>query len=338
MPNRIIGWDIGGAHLKAARVTAAGVVEAVIQVPCALWRGLDELSQALEIATQHVGESERHAVTMTGEMVDLFPDRKTGVVEIARFFVAQFHKKKVNFYCGDRHFVDVDAASFHALAIASANWRASVEFVSSKIPQCVFVDVGSTTTDIIANENSRPRFRGQDDYTRLVCGELVYSGVVRTPVMALGESVKFCGGQAPVVAEHFATMADVYRVLDELPDNVDQHPTADGAQKTPFASARRLARMIGRDVDSGELSDWRALALSFRAAQMAKIASGLAKVSPHISPIVGAGIGEFLIRKIARETGRDYIAFAALMEIAGPTANAVTHVAPAVAVALLAQD
>ena len=45
--------------------------------------------------------------------------------------------------------------------------------------------------------------------------------------------------------EYFASMADVYRILGELPEGADMHPAADEREKTSPASCARLARMIG---------------------------------------------------------------------------------------------
>ena len=343
MSDVIIGWDVGGAHLKVARVDPAGAVCAVIQVPCALWRGLGELHQAMALAASQVGQSAHHAVTMTGEMVDLFPNRNTGVIEIARFMREELAGGSVRFYRGDRAFVASDGVALHASEIASANWRASVDLVASHIAAGVFVDIGSTTTDIIAIVDGQPRFRGRDDYSRLLSGELVYSGLVRTPLMAVLDRVAFRGEVVPIVAEHFATMADVYRVLGELPEHADQHPSADGAEKTAFASARRIARMIGRDVESATSNDWRVLAQSFRSAQLSRIKSALDRVAARANlaqsvTLIGAGVGAFLVREIAHEQARSYRSFAELLRLNGPAEDTVTDVAPAVAVALLARE
>ena len=43
----IIGWDIGGAHVKAAVINPAGEIIAVYQQPCPLWKGLDQLHSAV---------------------------------------------------------------------------------------------------------------------------------------------------------------------------------------------------------------------------------------------------------------------------------------------------
>ena len=43
----VIGWDIGGAHTKMARLDGRGRVLDVAQYPCALWLGLDRLDARL---------------------------------------------------------------------------------------------------------------------------------------------------------------------------------------------------------------------------------------------------------------------------------------------------
>ncbi|MFI3179427.1 MAG: H4MPT-linked C1 transfer pathway protein, partial [Methylococcaceae bacterium] len=43
MESNMMGWDIGGAHVKAAVINSRGEVIAVYQQPCPLWKGLDQL-------------------------------------------------------------------------------------------------------------------------------------------------------------------------------------------------------------------------------------------------------------------------------------------------------
>ena len=341
MPNDILGWDIGGANLKAARINAAGAVAAVVQIPCPLWRGLPELALAMQSAFEFVGTNQWHALTMTGEMVDLFPNRSAGVIEIARFVGAILGDADAGVFCGDGQFASINEVADVTEKIASANWLASAEYLASQTHTGIFVDIGSTTTDIVAIVDGKPQYRGRDDYSRLVSGELVYSGVSRTPLMAIVDHVQFCGDEVAVIAEYFASMADVYRVLGQLPENVDQQPTADGAEKTQLASARRIARMIGRDLESHSMDKWSELASAFRSAQLTKINRGIDAILtraslPSGTPIFGAGVGEFIVREIAHERASDYRSFGQLCKIEGPSEEAVTHVAPASAVALLA--
>ena len=54
----VIGWDIGGAHLKAARVKD-GRVEAVVHAATPLWLGLDSLESAFDVLCAQLGRAER---------------------------------------------------------------------------------------------------------------------------------------------------------------------------------------------------------------------------------------------------------------------------------------
>ncbi len=73
----VIGWDIGGAHLKAARA-ANGRVDATAQAATPLWLGLDSLHSAFDRLKQQLGDADAHALTMTGELCDAFPSRREG--------------------------------------------------------------------------------------------------------------------------------------------------------------------------------------------------------------------------------------------------------------------
>ena len=74
IPQQVIGWDLGGAHLKAVVLDEHAAVRHVLQRPCPLWQGLDRLMSAFEQICRFLtpGISCIHAVTMTGELVDLF--------------------------------------------------------------------------------------------------------------------------------------------------------------------------------------------------------------------------------------------------------------------------
>ena len=68
-----IGWDVGGAHLKAALLNSSGLLLNVCQFPCPLWKGLNHLADATRsiMASFKLDpaliEAVFHGVTMTGE-------------------------------------------------------------------------------------------------------------------------------------------------------------------------------------------------------------------------------------------------------------------------------
>jgi probable H4MPT-linked C1 transfer pathway protein len=280
---------------------------------------------------------------MTGEMVDLFPDRAEGVSRLVEAVVGRLEGAPVRFYAGARGFFDAEGAKRQPAAVASANWMASSALVAARHSTALFLDIGSTTTDVVPVSAGRISARSGDDATRLVSGELVYTGVVRTPLMALIDRAPFAGEWVPLIAEYFATTADVYRLIGTLPDGADQHPAADGGEKTPEASARRVARMIGRDAGSASLADWKQLGMWFGEVQRRRIEDACARVSsrealPQDAPLVVAGVGRFLAGDLARHAGRPCLDFATLLPCEPSVAARASDCAPAVAVAWLAQQ
>ena len=79
-----IGWDVGGAHLKAARIDAEGRLTHVVQRPCPLWQGFDHLRAAVRgvLAELQPTQGALNAITMTGDMADCFATRAEGVAAI----------------------------------------------------------------------------------------------------------------------------------------------------------------------------------------------------------------------------------------------------------------
>ena len=65
------------------------------------------------------------------------------------------------------------------------NWHATASFISNFFPNCILVYIGSTTTDIIPIKNKEIISKGVSDYQRLKSNELVYLGVLRTPIQAV---------------------------------------------------------------------------------------------------------------------------------------------------------
>ncbi|MGE4246601.1 MAG: hydantoinase/oxoprolinase family protein [Parvibaculaceae bacterium] len=334
-----IGWDVGGAHLKAARVEGQ-CVRAVVQVPCPLWQGIERLHEAVPQALAVVGETSNHAVTMTGELVDLFASREEGVRSLACALSEILAPARVHLYAGPEGFVSVDAAAGNARAIASANWHASASLVARKLENALFVDMGSTTTDVLPVSRGSVVAEGYTDGERLVSGELIYSGLTRSFLMAVSDRAPFRGRWVPLMNEYFASMADVFRVLGELVEEVDQHPAADGREKTAPASRARLARMIGADASDGDDEDWRRLAEWFAEAQLRAIEDGARQVLSRgvlrgECSVVGAGIGLPVVRRLALRLGLPFQSFSARMDVSETARPWADCCAPAVAVALL---
>ncbi len=340
----IIGWDIGGAHVKFAALAADGRLREVAQLPCPLWRGLDRLEAVLlDLNRRYDLSAYRHALTMTGELVDLFPDRRRGVRALLRTFLKHAGRAHVLVYTMSAGLRTVDSARRHLEAVASANWHATAAMVARRCPEAVLVDIGSTTTDIVRIRRGRVDARGCSDGDRLQAQELLYTGVVRTPVMAVVRQVPFRGEWQGVAAEWFANMGDVYRLTGQLPSRHYQSATADGRGLGPAECARRLARMLGRDAAEATAAQWRQLARHVASEQLRQVRAGLERVlsrrrSGDAVTIVGAGCGRFIARDLARRLQCPYTELAALVPVPARWREMATVCAPALAVARLAAD
>ncbi len=340
----VLGWDLGGAHAKAALVDGRGRVDAVVQVPCPLWQGLAHLEAGIDQVLQHIGGEAglSHAITMTGELVDLFPDRTAGVHALIGTMRRRFPAAGLAIYGGTLGFLDAEQANRSALQVASANWLASATWAARRLPEGLLIDVGSTTTDLIPFADRRILANGYSDHQRLVSQTLIYTGVVRTPLMAVAERAPFAGEWVPLMAEHFATTADIYRILGVLPDGADLLPSADNGEKSLSGSVRRLARMLGLDTDATDTEGWRKVSGYLAERQLRSIEDACLRIlsQPGLSnsaPLVGAGVGRFLVERISRRLGRPYLGFETLIECAPAWSAKVAECAPAVAVASLAK-
>ena len=348
----IIGWDVGGAHLKAALLDADGRLLQVLQMPCALWRGLSELEIAIdEILKQFSVSNATHAITMTGELVDLFANRQEGVNAISRVMHSKLVGHKL-FYAGALNanlagFVEFDTVKLHWQYLASANWLASAVLVAQHIENGLLIDIGSTTSDFVLIKNQAPLCLGLTDAARMQTEELVYTGVIRTPLMAVAQKIHYGNTMTSVAAEYFATTADVYRLIGELNAEDDMADTADGKDKTIQASAQRVARMIGHDVNDAAMDTWLALAQAFKQQQFSRLqevaSKHLARINEGVNvTIIAAGAGSFLARELANNLNVPCLEIADLLHAAQPTfsTKSLDHWAnvclPAYAVARLA--
>jgi probable H4MPT-linked C1 transfer pathway protein len=321
----VMGWDIGGAHLKACLIDAQGAVQQGWQLPCPVWQGLPVLQQALHSVLQQVPtamlEQCQHAVTMTAELVDLFDDRQQGVVQISQLLHGLI--PHCQFFSAQGNFVAYAKVAQHSQQIASANWLASGLWLAQSHRDALLIDIGSTTSDFILLLDGKVANTGLDDASRLSNHELLYSGVVRTPLMALAPSIRWAGKSTNVAAEYFATTADIYRLTGELSAQDDVAETADGKDKFLLASQRRIARMVGADLSSLSSAQCLALAQAFKAAQLQLLQENLHGLVQRLAiptslPLLGMGAGHFLVAQLAELERRAYVPVSKLITAPQP--------------------
>src|SRR4249919_114550 len=114
----VLGFDVGGAHLKVARIENARVVGAT-EIACPLWQGMDRLDAALAEARVRLGEAPKNAVTMTGELCDIFPARAEGVARISEK-LRTLLAGEIHVYAGAKGWLSTAAAAANAESVASA--------------------------------------------------------------------------------------------------------------------------------------------------------------------------------------------------------------------------
>lgn len=332
------GLDVGGAHLKVA-LAENGRIVAVRQIACPLWQGFDQLEAALAAAAPLTGAASQHAVTMTGELSDLFTDRAAGVEALVDRLTDAFGPA-TRFWMGRRGFGSAEEACRYHVDVGSTNFLATATLVGQHTRAALVVDMGSTTVDIVPVAEGRPAPRGLTDADRLASGELVYTGLTRTSVMAIASEAPFKGTWQRLVREHYANAADLRRVLGSLPEGVDQHATADGRGKSMPESVARLARTFGRDAAEGSLEDWKAAARFIAERQLDSILKGAHQVLtgaplPDDASVIAAGIGAELVAGVASRLARPCVAFGGLVAAAHDCRVWATRCAPAVAIGML---
>jgi probable H4MPT-linked C1 transfer pathway protein len=320
----VLGLDIGGANLKA--VHTDGLVRSR---RFALWKEPAALADRLRSLCGEFPGSDRVAVTMTGELCDCFATRREGVRHILDAVAAVVPPNVVSVFRTDGRFADWDEAYADPLSVAAANWLALAAFVGRYAPtgSALMVDIGSTTSDLIPLRDGAPVPTGRTDADRLASGELIYTGVRRTPACAL-----LGGGGA---AEFFATTLDVYLLLQLIPEDGADTDTADGRPATNPHAHARLARMLCGDAESVPRVKAVGLAKRLSRLQQHLLDAAARRISAKHGPpetLIIGGSGEFLARRtFAWHDG----ATVSLSEQLGPERSAA---ACAHAVAVLLQE
>jgi probable H4MPT-linked C1 transfer pathway protein len=280
---------------------------------------------------------------MTGELSMAFASRSEGVSALAAMTASALAPEPVRFYAGRTGFVTLDAVATHASDVASANWHASAALIARNCSDALFIDMGSTTTDIIPVVAGTVAARGYTDAERLATGELVYAGLVRSLVFASADRAPVAGAWTLLMNDDFANMADVHRIIGDLPIGADVQATTDGRDKSVAASRGRLARIVGRDAHEMDDAAWLRLAQWFAERQLREIANAAMQVLSDgrlrgDAPVVAAGVGGEILRELSRRLGRSHLPFGDLVDAAPSAREAAAYFAPAAALALLASS
>jgi probable H4MPT-linked C1 transfer pathway protein len=317
----VIGWDIGGANTKAAFLhTENGYIKelkAVIKY-FPVWKEPEKLADVLSNLKEQVsGDANLDGVglTMTAELSDAFETKRKGVTYVLNCVSQDFADLPVFVLDVDAMLRSIDAAKLEPLSVAAANWAATGWMVAQLVKTCVIVDVGSTSTSIIPVVDGHVSAAGKTDLEKLIVGELVYTGSLRTNIAAIVRSVPLRGGVARVSSELFAQSADANLVLGNIREDAYTVETADGRGKTRAEALARLARVVCADKEMLTELEIVQIAKNAYSRQVAQVAEGLKQVYSRVKalakgevPVVVMGMGkDFLARVAAQKIGVDEV-------------------------------
>jgi len=328
---RVVGLDIGGANLKAADANGKAITR-----PFAVWKSPEKLASEIDRLLASFEKPDAIALTMTAELADCYRTKCEGVDAVLTaveqsagptpVYVWQTQSREtpqasalsaLPHPSGGRKppealsgsFVTPQQARKSPLQVAAANWHALATFVGRLVSEgaALLIDIGTTTTDLIPLTDGIPMPIGRTDRERLQSGELVYSGVKRTPICAVVSEVPYRGRECPVAAELFATTFDVYLALGHLPENLQDTETADGRPATITAARDRLARCLCCDATEFAAEDMTAMAQAVAQVQRRQIICGIDAVLAAQGRIpqrlLLSGAGSFLAEQTAAEHG-----------------------------------
>lgn len=335
----IIGWDIGGANVKAAWLAyehgAAREVK-VTSLPFEIWRNKDRLPEVLKKAFAQVATElpQAMALTMTAELADVFITKREGVQFVLDRMLAAFPNCPCSALSLSGDFYPLIEAMEQPLDFAATNWLATAMVLAKQYPDCLLVDIGSTTTDIIPVLDGKPAAMGYTDLDRLKAGELVYTGALRTPLAAIVHQVPVSGQICPVSSEYFAISGDVHLILGHI--NLAEYncPTPDGRPPGIESARQRLARLVCADLEMLTPQDIEEMAGYIYEQQIEQIHRALQQVLSRLPqlrslPVITMGLGAFLANEAARRSGL------ATRELENEWGRKVSEVAPSAAVAHL---
>ena len=316
----ILGIDVGGANTKVA--TSDGSFVRLIYAP--LWRNkaviydvLADVKRGLEAEGKGI---EAVGAVMTGELCGCFNTKREGVLYIKKAVATMFENAK--FFDADCAFKNSSSVDKDPLSFAATNWLASAKFISEDYKNAIFVDIGSTTTDVIPIADGKIKAK-RTDLERLKYGELIYSGVLRTGVPHLSKRVKIRGEEYGTSSELFAITADAYLVLGDItkdeyscesPDNWAYIFTGEGKEKGKeekhrISAMRRLARVVCSGLEEIGEEGAVGIAEQVKEAQVEELIDPIKRIKAKygLEMVVSAGIGDFIAKEAADSLNIEFL-------------------------------
>jgi len=259
---KILGLDIGGANTKAALIefekdnikNSTSYIEffpfwekTITEIPAMLKRVKLNLQKKHFLFKNNI---DFFAIAITAELSDAFQTKREGIYSILNALEQVFQKEKMYFISTKYKFLQFSEAKNEFLSISAANWFSTALFLGKFISECILIDAGSTTVDIIPIFNSSPVVKGKTDVERLYNHELIYTGGLRATIPSITHFVPYKGKKIRIAFEKFALISDVHRILNNITKKQYINDTADNRSKSLEDCYARLSRIICMDIES----------------------------------------------------------------------------------------
>lgn len=256
---KIIGWDIGGANIKATKIIynqAKRKVESIKSTSSffAMWDKKQNPLTIIEEIYQKLDGADYFAITMTAELADRFSSKIEGINFIINLFRDNYVEQKLYFYNNQAQLINIKKLQSEnnlekLMSLAAANWSVSAAFAAEFKENFILFDLGSSTIDLIPVKNHKIAAAARTDVERLKAGELIYLGLLRSNLSNLVKKIPFQGQMVDVINEYFASTADLHLLKDVI--GLDEYTVspADNGKKTKKAAKARIARMISLDLN-----------------------------------------------------------------------------------------
>ncbi|MBD3193450.1 MAG: hypothetical protein GF317_00230 [Candidatus Lokiarchaeota archaeon] len=257
----ILGLDIGGANTKAALLKfeddsisqCYSYIEyfpfwerAESQISKVYKRICDELLAKNNLTLDKV---DYIAITMTAELSDAFETKNEGIKIVKESLVQFFSTNKLKFITTDCEFINHKNVSQNYEKIAAANWVSTALYLGTFVKNCILIDSGSTTIDIIPIKDSIPATLGKTDVDRMLNHELIYTGGLRATIPSITHHVPYKSEMVRISFEKFALISDVHRILSNITNKEYINETADQRSTSLEHCYARLARMLCLDLN-----------------------------------------------------------------------------------------
>lgn len=308
---KILGLDIGGAHIKSAVARIGETVKLGSRetITFEIFREKEKLALLLGEIVRKT-KPDGVALTMTGELSDVFKSRAQGVRWILESAQKAMRRIEIRVVDISGKLIQVRSAKRRPASVSSANWAATGAYVSRWIKNGIVVDIGSTTTDILPVVNGKAAVEGKTDYERLKYGELLYRGYLRTNAAVACPEIRLDGAAIPACPEQFAIVGDAHLYLGDIGPKNYTCPTPDGRCKTKAAAAARLARLVLSDVNTLKNKGIKSIATQIIKAQAETIALGIKRIGHDrglgFAPIILIGPGSIYLKQIKKRLSNPF--------------------------------